>query len=287
MDGHFNNAATNLLYQLDPGKEVKPVTNSSNSIVVNRTPKLAAAQQETRLKEKQSSAAIVVQRCEKKFAIGPEDRIRLLAAFNVMLTPDVYGGDFGYVVKSVYFDSIENTDYLNKLYKAHERKNIRVRTYNSNSATVKFEIKYKRGENQVKKSVTITKEDALAIINRDFAVLLKYDNPTAYYGYEIMTAGLYRPVSYVQYDRRAFTHSDFNTRITLDNHILYSIQTFNLFELELDLCTPILTNNTILEVKYEKFLLPYLQDLILSCEFLGKPISKFGTSRSIVNSYYC
>jgi hypothetical protein len=234
-----------------------------------------------------TDSTIVVHRCERKFAIGIEDRIRLLEAFNVLLTPDVYGGKFGYIVKSVYFDSINNLDYLNKVQKVRERKKIRVRAYDSHAHSAKFEIKFKTGDDQVKKSVTISKEDALAIINRNFLALLKYDNPTAHYGYKIMTAGLYRPVSFVQYDRRAFTHRDFNTRITLDNHILYSIQSFNLFDPELDLCTPIMTNNSVLEVKYEKYLLPYLQDIILSCEHVGKPPSKFGTSRKIVKRYYC
>jgi hypothetical protein len=236
---------------------------------------------------KADDSTITVQRSEKKFAIGPEDRIRLLEAFNLLLTPDVNGGKFGYIVRSIYLDSIHNTDYLNKIYKARERKTIRIRTYNSDSPSVKFEIKYKRGDHQVKKSVSITKEDALAMINRDFSGLLKYNNSTARYGYEILTAGLYRPVSFIQYDRRAFTHRDFNTRVTLDNNILYNNQTFDLFQPELDLCTPIMTNNSVLEVKYEKYLLPYLQDIILSCEHLGNPVSKFGSSRKIVKRYFC
>lgn len=232
-------------------------------------------------------SAIVVKRCEKKFKIGPEDRIRLLKAFGIILTPDIYSGQFGYTVRTIYFDSINNTDYFNKLFKAQKRKTIRIRTYNSGSPNAKFEIKFKRGENQVKKTVIIAKEDALAMINRNFSVLLKYNDPIAHYGYKIMSAGLYRPVSYIQYDRRAFTHQHFNTRITLDNHIIYSNLSFNLFDSELKHYKPITTNNTILEVKYERFLLPYLQDLILSCEHLGKPPSKFGTSREIVKEYYC
>jgi hypothetical protein len=234
-----------------------------------------------------NKSTIVVHRCEKKFAIGIEDRIRLLDAFNILLTPDVYGGQFGYIVRSIYFDSINNKDYLDKIHKARERKKIRVRTYASDSPIAKFEIKYKTGDDQVKKSVSIDREDAVALINQDFSVLLKYDNSTASYGYEIMKAGLYRPVSFVQYDRRAFTHRDFNTRITLDNHILYSNQFLDLFNPQLDLCRPIMTNISVLEVKYEKYLLPYLQDMILSCEHLGKPPSKFGTSRKIVKRYYC
>jgi hypothetical protein len=235
----------------------------------------------------ENSSTMVVHRCEKKFAVGMEDRIRLLDAFNLLLTPDVYGGKFGYIVRSVYFDSITNTDYLNKIHKAPARKTIRVRAYNANSPNAKFEIKFKGGERQVKKSVTISREDALAMLKQNYEVLLKYDDLTAHYGYKIMTAGLYRPVSFIQYDRRAFTHRNFNTRITLDNHILYSNQSFNLFNPELDFCTPIMTNNSVLEVKYEKYLLPYIQDMILSCERLGKPVSKFGSSRKIVKRYYC
>ncbi|HYH02135.1 MAG TPA: polyphosphate polymerase domain-containing protein [Bacillota bacterium] len=263
------------------------MTNTTPSVIHSFENSAFAVRTEPRFHPVKKASTIVVQRCEKKYAIGMEDRIRLLEAFNVLLTPDIYGGKFGYIVRSIYFDSINNNDYLNKIYKASERKNIRIRTYNADSPIAKFEIKFKRGDNQVKKSITISKEDALAMINRDFSVLLKYENPTAQYGYKIMKAGLYRPVSFIQYDRRAFTHRDFNTRITLDNHVLYSNHSFNLYNPDLDLCTPILSNNTVLEVKYEKYLLPYLQDMILGCEHLGKPISKFGTSRKIVTSYYC
>jgi hypothetical protein len=262
------------------------MTNDS-TIVLQQTQKDFSVGMKAQIGLRADDSTIIVQRSEKKFFIGPEDRLRLLEAFNLLLTPDVNGGKFGYTVRSIYFDSIRNTDYYNKIYKAGERKTIRIRTYNSNSTSVKFEIKYKRGEHQVKKSVAITKEDALAMLDLDFSVLQKYNNPTARYGHEVMTAGLYRPVSFIQYDRRAFTHRDFNTRITLDNNILYSNQSFDLFQPKLNFCTPIMTNNSVLEVKYEKYLLPYLQDIILSCEHLGKPVSKFGTSRNIVKRYYC
>ncbi len=233
------------------------------------------------------NSTMVVRRCEKKFAIGPEDHVRLLQAFHTLLTPDVNGGEFGYTVRSVYFDTMSNTDYFDKIYKARVRKTIRLRTYNSDSSVTKLEIKYKWGENQVKKSVVISKEDARALIDRNWEVLLKYNDSTAFDGYQKLKAGVYRPVSFIQYDRRAFTHRDFNTRLTLDNHVLFSNESFNLFKPDLDFCTPVMTHNSVLEVKYERFLLPFLQDLILSCELLGKPISKFGTSRRIVQRYYC
>ena len=66
----------------------------------------------------------------------------------------------------------------------------------------------------------ISKEDAQRLLKRDFTALLNYDSDVAGYAYDLMTSRLYRPVSLIEYDRRAYTHENFNTRITLDNHLI-------------------------------------------------------------------
>ena len=56
----------------------------------------------------------------------------------------------------------------------------------------------------------ISREDAQRLLQRDYSALLHYDSDTARYAYDLMTTRLYRPVSLVEYDRRAFTHPNFN-----------------------------------------------------------------------------
>lgn len=77
-----------------------------------------------------SSKLLSVSRREVKYLISQEDRLFLLEALDKLLTPDAYGGYNGYVVRSVYFDSICNDDYIDKKNGAPEKKRIRMRVYN-------------------------------------------------------------------------------------------------------------------------------------------------------------
>ena len=57
---------------------------------------------------------ITVFRSERKYMLGLEDRMRLIKSLNALLIPDAYGGYYGYRVRSVYFDGLDNQDYNEK-----------------------------------------------------------------------------------------------------------------------------------------------------------------------------
>lgn len=170
----------------------------------------------------QNQKTITVSRREFKYMVDLKDRLYLIEALNKILVPDAYGGYNGYRVRSVYFDAIDNQDYIGKMKKKDFVKRMRIRIYDTKDETAKFELKRKKSGHQVKDSVVITKEDAIKIQGGDFTPLLKYDSPTAKLGYELGHSMGYRPVSLVEYSRRAFTHPNFNTRITLDNRLRYT-----------------------------------------------------------------
>lgn len=62
-----------------------------------------------------------VSRREVKNLLSLPDRLYLLDALDRLLTPDAYGGYNGYTVRSVYFDSIVNEDYMDKKNHADEK----------------------------------------------------------------------------------------------------------------------------------------------------------------------
>lgn len=67
------------------------------------------------MSEKLKEAKLLsVSRREVKYLISLEDRLFLIDALDKLLTPDSYGGYDGYVVRSVYFDSLANDDYIDK-----------------------------------------------------------------------------------------------------------------------------------------------------------------------------
>lgn len=230
---------------------------------------------------------LTVSRSELKFLIGLEDRLYLIRALDALLIPDAYGDYNGYPVRSVYFDGLDNQDYVEKVQKFDFKKRVRLRAYSPHDKTANFEIKKKWTHSQIKDSVIVSREDAQEILKGNFEVLKKYDDETAELGYHICTTMGYRPVSMVEYMRRAYTHPQFNTRITLDNELRYTNTNFDLFTTEEPNYTTVTDlTETILEVKYEKYLFPYVQDVLKKCNLKKCPISKFGSSRALLNKFY-
>ena len=228
-----------------------------------------------------------VSRKEVKFLVSSTDRVYLLNSLSQILVPDKYGDYNGYKTRSIYFDSIDNEDFREKQIKTEKRKRIRVRIYNEEDRFAKFEIKRKHFERELKESITITKEDAIRLINREYSVLLNYkDNPLYEYAFNLMKSKSYRPVSMVEYDRRAFTHEFFNTRVTLDNNLRFTNFNYDLFNKNINFQKVLPGDKSILEVKYDRFLFQQLQEVLSKCNFVGKPPSKFGTSRQLLNTYY-
>lgn len=228
-----------------------------------------------------------VSRQEQKYVISLEDRLYLLNALDQLLIPDAYGGYNGYHVRSAYFDGINNNDYWDKANGEVKKKRIRVRIYHPTDTIAKYEIKRKVYENQLKESITISREDAQELLKGNYEVLLQYDSDVARYGYGIMCAQCYRPVSIVDYDRRAYTHPDFSTRVTIDNHLRYCDSNLDLYSSRLNFKNAIAPDQSILEIKYDRFLFEQLQKVLKRCDLSGKPPSKFGSSRIRLKEYYC
>lgn len=230
---------------------------------------------------------LAVARKEIKYMVSLPDRLFLLDALDKLMTPDVYGGYDGYTVRSVYFDSITNEDYWDKKEHADQKKRFRLRVYHPDDTKAKFELKRKNFGRELKESVFVTREDAQKILQRDYSVLLHYNNPTAHYAYDLMRTRLYRPVSMVEYDRRAYTHPNFNTRVTLDNNLRYCMFDFDLFSRQPNFQSALEKDKTILEIKYDRFLFKQIQEVLAQCDLTQKPPSKFGSSRKILDQFYC
>lgn len=238
------------------------------------------------IQTKSGPTFLSVARKEVKYLLSLPDRLYVLDALDRILIPDAYGDYNGYTVRSVYFDSIANDDYIEKAEGAAEKKRIRIRVYDPADLTVKFELKRKSYGKELKESLVIAREDAKEILKRNYRVLLSYPSDTAQYAYKLMTSRLYRPVAMIEYDRRAYTHPHFNTRVTLDNNLRYCDFNYNLFDRRPNFQAGMPADQTILEIKYDRFLFKQIQQVLAGCDLTKKPPSKFGTSRNLLRQYY-
>jgi hypothetical protein len=93
------------------------------------------------------------------------------------------------------------------------------------------------------------------------------------------------PVAVVQYNRKAYIAKENKIRITFDSNIIATESNFNIFDENL-LMYPVFDKfNTVLEVKYNGFLLTYIKDLFNGINKSETSVSKYCLSRSVGMHY--
>ncbi|MGL5378999.1 polyphosphate polymerase domain-containing protein [Clostridium sp.] len=228
---------------------------------------------------------VVVNRRELKYAISEVDYYRLNQTFKAILKEDKNNGEKGYTIRSLYFDSRMNDDYYAKMSGEEIRKKIRLRIYNTNTKWVKLEIKKKLNINQIKETVTITREDAISLINKDYSVLLKYKEDTARTIYNIMTIGQYEPVVLIDYDRVAYLHEENSIRVTFDSNIRSSETNFDMFSDNVPMAPIFDHYHTILEVKYDGELFCWISSVLNAPDVVYQSLSKYCSGRRFFDNY--
>lgn len=229
-----------------------------------------------------AESALSVFRNEKKYLVSYGKAVSIRGKLDEILSRDRYSGMSGYVVRSLYFDSINNVDYKTKFSGVEKRKKIRIRSYPPAAGECKLELKEKFGDRQKKVSLWISKEDAKGLSRLDYSVLTKYfdKSQAAVKIYTTMVMGGYRPVTLVEYDRIAYTYPLYNTRITLDMNMRASESSLDVFDEE-PLYTILMKEETILEVKYDQKLARFISDILRQYHLSQCSVSKYCIGRKV------
>ena len=83
-----------------------------------------------------------VYRHEIKFFINRIDAFLLDSMLKRTMQTDINGDEHGeYWIRSMYFDSQDNRDYLEKINGFSQRKKLRIRIYKTSDPAVKLELK--------------------------------------------------------------------------------------------------------------------------------------------------
>lgn len=226
-----------------------------------------------------------VYRKEKKFLLNLKEQKKHMAWLEKIMIQDEHNGKDGYIIRSLYFDTINDNDYEGKELGLEVRRKIRLRVYSPKQDFAMLEIKQKTGDWQLKRSLKLSREDAIEFINGNYEILLKYKNPFAAECYGIMQVQCYRPKTVVEYKRKAFIAKENDIRITFDYDIKTNEINYNIFDENLVLNSAFNQNNTILEIKYNRFLLSYIKDLIEKVDRGETSVSKYCLGRKITKYY--
>lgn len=222
------------------------------------------------------SKEIKVYRNELKYFIGQAEYHYLKAIISTVLQRDSYGKlDGDYWIRSLYFDTNLNKDYYEKVIGVKERKKIRLRIYDTETSYAKLEIKNRYDQYMLKETATISKDDALELINGNTEVLLNYNSSITNKVYGLMHLEGYRPSAIIDYEREAYVGDINSIRITFDKNIRGCIESRDLFNK--DIATSRIFNEDIivLEVKYNNMLPKYIRDILGTCRGERSSISKY------------
>lgn len=227
-----------------------------------------------------AETALTVFRNEKKYLMPYSDALSIREKLDGILARDGHSETEGYVVRSLYFDSINNIDYKTKLAGVEKRKKIRIRIYSPDAQMCKLELKEKDGDLQHKVSIWIAREDAQELSKMNYSALTKYfeESQDAILIYTKMVMGGYRPVVMVEYDRIAYTYPVYNTRITVDMNVRSSESNLDLFSEE-PLYTILMREDVVLEVKYDRKLARFISDILRQYHLTQCSVSKYCMGR--------
>lgn len=224
-------------------------------------------------------------RQEKKYLLSLDQYYKLSHYLSQFLVEDKHNQGEGYHIRSLYFDTIDDKDFDDKVSGVELRRKIRLRTYRAEQQSAALEMKQKQGELQKKRSLIVSKEDAREIIKRNYSVLLKYEDDFAVECYSLMNSMCYLPKTVVDYQRRAFVADGNNIRITFDHHMRGTESNFDIFDeklVEYPVWDPYVV---VLEVKFNGFLLSYIKDALRDCGVGETSFSKYCLARAVSTHY--
>lgn len=227
---------------------------------------------------------IDVARRETKYLINDVIASRVRAALDAVLMPlDPMGVPDGYMVRSLYFDTAFDGDYNDKVDGLENRRKIRLRVYSPDANEVKLELKQKRGVEQWKHSIFLTRDDASLLLSGDFVKLKeRLDSPFARSLLTTMEVEGYAPKTIVEFRRVAYMLETDNTRVTIDSGLRATEACFNIFSPELAMYP--IDGPCILEVKYTHFLLSYIRSALTVSGMMPISAGKYCLGRRI--AYY-
>ncbi|MCL2638589.1 MAG: polyphosphate polymerase domain-containing protein [Oscillospiraceae bacterium] len=181
----------------------------------------------------------------------------------------------GYRISSLYFEDIYGSAYSDKTGGFLKRKKFRIRAYNLSPDRITLEGKYKDGEYIKKKSAVLTFDEYKAILKGDYSFCLERQNSEAVKDFcrEALTNGL-KPAVITDYVRDAYTADAGNVRITFDKKLQAGVNSFDIFEAAY---LPIndYYDKVVLEIKYDRFIPSYIQELFSGIPLMAKPVSKY------------
>ena len=197
------------------------------------------------------------------------------------LDPNAKKNGGSYHIRSLYFDTAFDDALYDKIAGVKDRDKYRIRIYNLSDAVIFMECKTKVGSLISKRSARITRDLAEQLMAADPTGLENTQSGLLRDVYREMRTRLLHPVVIVDYEREAYVHVAEEVRITFDMRVRSGLNSIDLFNPHVPTVPVLDHDETILEVKYNRVLPPYIRDLLsFACpEAVQTAVSKYTLCR--------
>ena len=203
-------------------------------------------------------------RHELKYLLSPlqVEAVRRNVLPVLSMDPNAARNGGQYSIRSLYFDTAFDGALFEKLSGVYYRQKYRIRIYNYSDKAIFLECKSKYGDLISKRSLKIPRDLADQLIAGDPDGLEKTNYGLLSDVSREMRAGLLHPTVIVDYDREAYLHPAETVRITLDKNLHTGLGRTDMFNPYVPTISPFDEPWTILEVKYDRILPPYIAELL-------------------------
>ena len=217
-------------------------------------------------------------RNEWKHEINTCDMISIRQRLRAVAKPDPHAIDGKYLIRSLYFDDINDKALREKIDGVNRREKFRIRYYNGDTSLIHLEKKSKWNGLGHKDTAELTKEQAQAIVDGDIDWMLSSDEPLVQELYSKMKSKGLSPKTIVDYTREPFVFTAGNVRVTLDYNIRTGLNCTDFLNTD---CITIPAGDApiILEVKWDGFLPDAIRDAVQLTGRRASAFSKYAQCR--------
>ena len=219
-------------------------------------------------------------RHENKYVIDYGQYLCIRARLRAIAKPDPHAREDGtYLIRSIYFDNIDDKALSEKIIGASEREKFRIRYYNDDLSYVTLEKKQKIKGLCKKAETALTRDELCDILSGDIDFMKDHSSDLVKELYFAIVSQQLKPRVLVSYKREPYIYRPGNVRVTFDSKIRTTAWSKDFIENIHDISSTDDEHMMIMEVKYDDFLPDVIKAIVNEGNIIQQSFSKYESCR--------
>ena len=217
-------------------------------------------------------------RHEWKHEITYLDMLAIRQRLGAVARRDPHAIDGKYLIRSLYFDNLDDKALREKVDGVNMREKFRIRYYNDDTSLIHLEKKSKKNGLGTKYSARLTAQEAQNIVDGRLDWMMDSERPLVQELYCKMRYQGMAPKTIVDYTREPFIFGPGNVRVTLDYNIRTGLRCTDFLNVD---CVTVPAGEApiILEVKWDAYLPDIIRDVVQLPDRRAGAFSKYAQCR--------